>query len=269
MTVAGLVLITALGAFLRLHDLDARSISHLEMYVPGIHLPPMSRTDRASDIRSRREGHVLGQHVSAWVYALMSIWTTCFGSSIWALRLPSALCGIACIPLVFWLGVLTRQRAAGWVAALLVAANGYLVLFDQVARPLSLACVLGLLATVLLLLVTQRDRESRGLSGLYVLVLVLGVSVHFFFWVLVTAHLVWTLSNAWLKRLPFPAAGELQVLACILASPFLAFAAYQSRNPSAQLSANVFVVRPRVPAVLVSVSTGGIRFGRDAQKPAA
>ena len=77
------------------------------------------------------------------------------------MRLPSALLGTACIPLVFWLGMLTRQQAAGWIAAALVAVNGHLVFWSQIARMFTLACCLGLLATILLLKIAQQSHASR------------------------------------------------------------------------------------------------------------
>ena len=39
LTIAGLTLLVLAGGFLRLHNLDTRSVTHVEMYVPGIRLP--------------------------------------------------------------------------------------------------------------------------------------------------------------------------------------------------------------------------------------
>ena len=39
LTAAGLMLLVLVGGFLRLHNLDQNSVSHVEMYVPGIRLP--------------------------------------------------------------------------------------------------------------------------------------------------------------------------------------------------------------------------------------
>src|SRR5271166_6355923 len=39
LTTVGLSLLVILGGFLRLYSLDAKSVTHVEMYVPGIHLP--------------------------------------------------------------------------------------------------------------------------------------------------------------------------------------------------------------------------------------
>src|ERR1700756_4827376 len=114
-TTAGLVLLVLLGGFLRLHNLDSKSISHVEMYVPGIRLPhgisvPEERLTLLKVVTSTLNSDT---HPPAF-YILMWGWTKVFGTSARSIRLPAALCGVACIPLVFWLGVLTRQTMACW-----------------------------------------------------------------------------------------------------------------------------------------------------------
>ena len=174
-------------------------------------------------------------------YILMWAWTRCFGTSAWSMRLPSALLGTACIPLVFWLGVLTRQTAAGWIAATLMAVNGHQIFWSQVARMFTLACCLGLLATILLLRIAKQDCAPRSLQALYVAVLLLGLCTHIFFWLILAAHMMWTFLNAWSQRQPMPGAARLQFLALILGSPLLASSAYQSANTLATLSSNALV----------------------------
>jgi Dolichyl-phosphate-mannose-protein mannosyltransferase len=230
-TLAGLGLLIALGAYLRLSDIGMRTISHVEMYVPGIRMPEGISVPRERlTLPSVLSGTFSSDTHPPGYYVLMWGWTKCFGTSPTAMRLPSALFGIACIPLMFWLGVLTQQRAAGWIASGLLAVNGQHVVWSELARMYSLACFLGLLATILLLLMAKNATGTRGLGFLYVLVILLGVSVHIFFWLLLGTHILWTLLNAWSERLPFPGAGRFQILALILGSPFLASAAYQTGN---------------------------------------
>ncbi len=241
-TVAGIALLVVLGAFLRLFQLGTQTISHLEMFVPGIRLPPglSVPTECLTVVQVLKRTFFQDTGPPAY-YLLMLPWTKCFGTTTWALRLPSALFGVASIPLVFWLGTLTRQRTAGWIAATLLAVNGHQVFWSQVARMYSQACFLGLLATILLLLIAEDRDASPSLKFLYVLTLLAGVCTHIFFWTVLAAHIVWTFLNAWNSRQTFPGVGTLQLLAVILGCPILAIAAYQGGVTLAILSDNVLI----------------------------
>jgi hypothetical protein len=242
LTVAGLSLIVIFGAYLRLFDLDSRSMTHVEMYVPGIRMPRViSVPGERLTLPKVLTGTFASDTHPPGYYILMWAWTKCFGTSARAIRLPSAIIGTACILLVFWMGMLTRQRFAGWIATILVAVNAHHIFWSQVARMFTLVCFLGLLATILLLLIARNSFLSRSLGFLYVLVILLGVSSHIFFWSLFGTHVLWTFFNAWSQRQPLPGAGKLQILAGILGSPLLAFAAYQNGNGLGPLSSNALV----------------------------
>lgn len=241
-TTAGLVLLVFLGGVLRFHNLDSKSITHVEMYVPGIRLPhgisvPEERLTLLKVVTSTLNSDT---HPPAY-YALMWFWTKFFGTSAGSMRFPSALFGTACIPLVFWLGVMIRQTAAGWIAAALVAVNGHQVFWSQVARMFTLASFLGLLATILLLYLARQGQSSRWLQFVYVFVLLVGLCTHIFFWMILAAHILWTLVNAGAEKQAMPGALRLQLLAVILGSPLLAFSAYQNGNTLATLSSNTLV----------------------------
>jgi len=241
-TFGALSLIVVLGAWLRLYDLAEKSVTHVEMYVPGIRMPQgISVPGERMTLPKVLTGTFSSDTHPPGYYVLMWMWTKCFGTGIWALRLPAALLGIASIPLVFWLGTLTEQRTAGWVAAALLALSPYQVFWSQVARMFTLACFLGLLATCLLLVIAKDRRAPRWLGFLYVLVVLLGVSSHIFVWALLGTHMLWTFLNSWGQRQALPAVGKLQLLATIVGSPLLAFAAYQNANELATLSNNVLV----------------------------
>jgi len=240
-TVAGLTLLVILGGFLRLYHLEGKSITHVEMYVPGIRLPhgisvPEERLTLLKVLTSTLNSDT---HPPAY-YMMMWAWTKCFGTSATSLRLPSALLGTACIPLVFWLGALTRQTAAGWIAAALMAVNGYQVFWSQVARMFTLACFLGLLATILLLRLARQSHDSRSLQLLYVMVVLVGLCTHVFFWLILAAHMLWTFLSGRNKQ-AMPGALKVQFLVLILGSPLLAVSAYQTGNTLARLSTSVLV----------------------------
>src|SRR5271157_6048151 len=241
-TLVGLALLILAGGFLRLHLLGEPTVTHVEMYVPGIRLPHgiSYPEERLTFIRVLTSTLNSDTHPPAF-YMMMWFWTKCFGTSTWAMRLPSALLGMACIPLVFWLGTLTRQPAAGWIAAALVAVNGHLVFWSRIARMFTLACFLGLLATILLLKIAQHDRASTTLKFLYAAIMLLGLCTHIFFWLILAAHMFWTLASAWSRQQPLPGAARLEFLVLILGSPLLASSAYQNGNTLAALSSNVLV----------------------------
>jgi 4-amino-4-deoxy-L-arabinose transferase-like glycosyltransferase len=239
---AGLSLIVILSAWLRFSDLTAKSVTHVEMYVPGIRMPQgISVPGERMTLPKVLTGTFSSDTHPPGYYVLMWMWTKCFGAGVWALRMPAALLGIASIPLVFWLGTLTGQRAAGWIAAVLLAVSPHHVFWSQVARMFTLACFLGLLATCLLLVIAKERWMPRWLGLLYVLVVIAGVFSHIFFWALLGTHMLWTFLNSWGLRQALPGVGKLQLLAAIVASPLLAFAAYQSANELATLSDNVLV----------------------------
>jgi uncharacterized membrane protein len=162
-------------------------------------------------------------------------WTHAVGTSLRAIRFPSALFGLACLPLLFCFGALAGHRMAGAVAAVFLAASGYHVFWSQVARMFALACFLGLAASVLLLLIVRGARPRALLLAAYVALILAGVATHVFFWSLFAVHLIWAFEDS--RSSPaMPAVLRTQWLAFVLGSPFLAFAAYQSGNTVAELS---------------------------------
>lgn len=67
------------------------------------------------------------------------------GDGEWALRLPSAICGILNVAAIYWVGTLVAGRVAGLLSALLLALSGFHIWFSQEARMYSL---LALAATL-------------------------------------------------------------------------------------------------------------------------
>lgn len=229
-----------LGAALRLQHLGDRTMTHVEMWVPGIPLAadlaiPGPRMDLSTVVASTL---AYDTHPPAY-YVLMWCVTKCFGSGTLAIRLPSVLFGVASIGLVFWLGALIGQRVPGCVAAVFLALNGYHIVWSKTARMYSMLCFLGLLTTILLLLLARNAGRRRLLEISYAALTLVGLCTHVFFWALLATQMVWVLANAWSQNRPMPRLLNIQILVVILGSPLLAFAAYQSGNPVAYLSRNV------------------------------
>jgi hypothetical protein len=225
------------GAFLRMHHLGDRTMSHVEMFVPNIPLAeglsiPKPRMDLWTVVTNTlsSDTHPPGFYLFMWFV------TKIFGTSTLAIRLPSVLFGVASIGLVFWLAILIEQPIAGCVAAAFLAFNGYHIVWSQTARMYSMLCFLGLLTTILLLLVARSAVTRKGLEISYAALTLLGLATHDFFWLLLATQMLWVLGNAWMQNRPLPNVLHTQLLVVILGSPLLAFAVYQSGNPVASLS---------------------------------
>jgi 4-amino-4-deoxy-L-arabinose transferase-like glycosyltransferase len=232
-----------MGGALRLYQVSERSMTHPEMFVPGIPLRadlsvPPPRMDLARVIGSDLfwDTHPPGY------YILMLMVTKCFGTSTLALRLPSVLFGVASIGLVFWLGSLVGQRIPGCVAALLLAFSGYHIVWSRSARSYSMVCFLGLLATILLLLLARATRHRKAVEFGYAALMIYGICTYHPFWGLLATQMVWVLGNAWYRGGELPRALNVQILIMILASPLFAVAELQSRNEVSGLSSDVLLM---------------------------
>jgi hypothetical protein len=236
----GIVILSILiGGWLRLSHLDAKSISHPEMYVPGIRLAAgASEPAERFTLVSVLTGTFSSDTHPPGYYMAMLPWTHAFGTSLRSMRLPSAFLGLACVPLLYFLGVLIGSPLSGALAAALLALSGYHVFWTRVARMFALECFLGLAATVLLLWLMARPRGRGWLTIAYVIVVLAGVATDVYFWSLLAAHMIWTFANA-LGKPGLPAICRAQLMALVLGSPLIAFAAYQSGNTVADLSRNV------------------------------
>ena len=228
-----------LGGWLRLSGLDTKSITHLEMYVPGIRMPEGLSQPRERLTFSRvLTGTFSSESHPPGYYLLILPWTRTMGTSLRALRLPSALLGTASIPLVYELGALIGAPVSGAVAAALLAFSGYQVFWSKYARMFALSCFLGLAASVLLLLMARGSRRQGILVTGYAILILAGLTTHIFFWSIFATHMIWTFGNARGRR-ELPRICRAQLLVAVLGSPLIAFASYQSGSTIAPLSNDV------------------------------
>ena len=249
-----------LGGWLRLSGLQAKSVSHPEMYVPGIPLPEgMSEPAPRMTVSRILTGTFSSDTHPPGYYLLMFPWTRVVGTSLAAIRLPSALFGIASIALIFWFASLTGWRMAGVLAAALLAFSGFHVFWSQVARMFALECFLGLAASILLLRIARSTKRTGLLTAVYVSLILAGLASHVFFWTLFGAHLIWTFGGA-LGRGPLPDVARAQLLALVLGSPLLAFAAYQSGNTVAELSDNFLLYVSQFLSLAFALPTNNSGF---------
>jgi hypothetical protein len=232
LTISALGLILLVGAALRLYRLDRHSITHVEMYVPGINLPadlvefPLPRLTLTNTLSGciRTEPH------PPLYYALMFFWTYVFGTGPIALRLPSALCGLAIIPAVYALGKREHGNATGLMAAGLFALNGHQIYWSQF-RSYAPASFLGIIATLLLVKLSQgAPRPSRSIF-LFCLFTFMGLATEVFFWPIFLTQMLWVAGKG-ITQARVPALLRWQLWIFLCASPLCALAAHQSRLPS-------------------------------------
>ena len=190
-----LAALTLLAAALRLSTLHLQSFWYDEAFTP-VHVlrPSLAATMRAV---SRTENSPPLWYLLEWVdYRIL-------GSGEIALRLPSALAGIATVPVAWEIARLAAGRRAAIAAAALVAVNPLFVWYSQEARDYGLFVLTGSLAV--LCFMRLRERPDAGRVGLFALVGVLTLATHYFAVFLLVAMVLWLLAERATRRLCLPA----------------------------------------------------------------
>lgn len=266
-TLVAVAVAVAVAFALRLHDLDLRSISHPEVYVPGIPLPPGISVPpprltfgEVISMHFHDEPHPMG-----W-YVAMFGWTRIAGVSEWALRLPGAVLGAASVWLAFLVGRRAFGPAAGTLAAVLLALHGFHLFWSQVARMYVAGAFWGLLSAVLLLAFVHGERRRGWIGAGYVASVVAGAQTIELMWPVIGMQILWAglvlpgavpVRAADLRRLRFACvhpAIQLQAVAVMLSAPELLHSAYRMR-PGA--------VEERGLSFLGEYASFGFLFGRD------
>ena len=223
----------AAGLMLRVIGLDLKGVSHPEIYIPGIALPPglSEPPPRHGFIETwvwhfRSEPHPMGYYIGMWG------WTKLFGATTAAIRLPEALFGALSVLAIYRVGALAWNIRTGAIAAGLLALSGFHIYWSQIARMYVPGAFFGLLATLLLLEMarieapnrlvdhSESERPRRRLELAYLLTVLAGASTVEFFWPLMAMFLFWTALNTppgTRSRLVM-----LQILAMLLVFPSLA-----------------------------------------------
>jgi uncharacterized membrane protein len=225
-----LFLILLAAFLLRLEGIDLRGMSHVEVYIPGINLPPLvSQPPPRLDFLTMLSWHWHDEPHPQGYYILMFFWAKLFGTSLASIRFPSILFGIGAVALVYALASRACDRRVGLIAATLLAFNGHHIYWSQNARMYSMACFLGLASAYLLFVMLQQSRRRPGLEAGYVAVTLLGLFTQLFFWVLLAAQMLLALVYSSHDAKRVSRIFSLQVLVAILGSPLWAHAVYRSR----------------------------------------
>ena len=231
--------LTLAGALLRLPTLGSQSL-WLDETLTG----RLARGDLASlfDRLAIEEANPPLYYLAMWG------WTRVAGFGDVALRLPSALCGIALIPVGYLLGSALGSRRAGVVLAALLAANPLLVYYSQEARGYAAVALLVALG----LLFFQRALQERPGRPLlwWAVCAVLALGVHWFAALPVLAEAV---VLAWRRRrAALPALAAVTAAAAALAPLALE---QRSRGVSANVTDGVSLAE-RVKGVPTSWLVG-------------
>ncbi len=134
---AVLIALTALAAALRLPTLGSQSL-WLDEVLTG-ELARGSLGELFHQVAEQEANPPL-------FYVVEWLWTRVAGTSEFALRLPSVLCGIALVPVAYGIGRRLASERAGVALAALVAVHPLLVYYSQEARgyaAVALACAVG------------------------------------------------------------------------------------------------------------------------------
>lgn len=230
-----IAILTALviaGFLLRAIGVADPSLSHPEIYIPGIGLSPETVTPPPRHglwetlvWHFHEEPHPIGY------YMAMLGWTSLFGDSELALRAPAILLGSATILLVYGLGAALYGRAAGAAAAALLAFHGFHIFWSGMARMYVPGAFFGLLATYLLVRISTGARRQRALGAGYVASLVAALFTTELNWAVFAAHVGWAaFFSADAKR---PRLAVLHFFALAVSAPALLHAVYLARGEAA------------------------------------
>ena len=241
-----------IGAALRTWQLSSPSLSHVEIYIPGIDLiaglsapPPRHGFVETLVWQFYREPHPAGYYMAMWA------WTAVAGTSEFALRLPSVLIGTASIWFTWRLGRAVFDRKTAAIAALLLSLDGFHVYWSQIARMYVPGTALALLSTWALVTWTRAGERRPWLEVGYAAALIAGTQCDELFWAVPFLHLAWVTivlpadKNERWQDLLLPWSGsaarivQIQAIAIALASPEFVHAAqlaYDTAAPAPTLS---------------------------------
>ena len=205
----------------RLWGLGSSSITHPEIYAPGITLPefvtqPIARTSVSTIVRST----LLTDNHPPGYYLLALPWSQVFGTGLTALRMPAALIG-ALTTLLLLLAYWKREgRFVAMVAATWLALHGTHVLWSRNARMWALSAAMAVVSVWALQ--ELRNRYRFGWALAYVGSLTVGLWTEYTFWPVLAAQLLSEVIHSARSEQPSPVVG-LQGLAISLGSPVFVF----------------------------------------------
>jgi hypothetical protein len=179
------------AAVVRLWGLGAAGMTHPEVYIPGIPLPPgITEPPPRLTFLDALRWHVHAEPHPVGYYLAMFGWTSAFGVTPFALRLPAAILGTGSVLLIGLLGWRIWGPVAGGLTAVLLALHGFHAFWSEAARTYVPATFLILLGTGFLLRIVGPDRRPLAEPG-YVLSMAAAVNTTELSWVVLAVHIAW------------------------------------------------------------------------------
>jgi mannosyltransferase len=205
-----LAALTLLAAALRLSTLDLQSFWYDEAFTPLHVLHPSLWATLRSVVHTENTPPLW--YLLAWVD------TQILGTGEVALRLPSALAGIATVAVAWAIGAELEgpdgRRRAAFACALLVAVNPLFVWYSQEARAYGLFVLTGALA--LLCFLRAAREPTRGRLALFALAGALALLTHYFAVFLLIGMALWLFARPHTRRPALPALGALALVGLAL-----------------------------------------------------
>jgi 4-amino-4-deoxy-L-arabinose transferase-like glycosyltransferase len=201
-----LAALTLLAAALRLATLDLQSFWYDEAFTP-VHVLHGSLWATLRAVKHTENSPPLW-YVLEWADARI------LGTGEVALRLPSALAGIAAVPVAWRIGLELAGRRAAILAAALMAVGPLFVWYSQEARAYSLFVLAAALA-MLCFVRAQREPTPRRMAA-FALSGSLALLTHYFAVFLLIGMVAWLLARARTRRAALPAIAVLVLVGCAL-----------------------------------------------------
>jgi mannosyltransferase len=187
-----LAALTLLAGVLRFATLDLQSFWYDEAFTP-VHVLHAS-------LAATLHGIVKTENTPPLWYVVIWLWSRIFGTGVIALRFPSALAGVATVPVAWAIGreLGGGSRRAGIACAALVAVNPLFVWYSQEARAYGLYVFLSALA-LLYLLRADRDPTRANLTG-FALAAALALATFYFEAFMLIPMALWLLRDRTRRR---------------------------------------------------------------------
>ncbi len=180
-----LLLILALGLFLRIYNLSAESIWFDEAF------SVMISKRGAFEIINSVLNNAAEKNPPLY-YVLLHFWVLVFGDSEFSVRLMSVILGSVSIIAIYALGKLLFNKRAGIIAALIIAVSVFHIQYSQEARAYALIALLSIISYYSLMKLTAR--RSIFYSVLYLVSSILMIYTHYFGLFIIAAQNIFCLT---------------------------------------------------------------------------
>lgn len=184
-----LLIILALGLFLRVYDLADESIWQDERYSLDVaHLTPVEYV----------ETRILGDVHPPLYYFMLHYWIAQFGESEFSIRLLSVVFSVLGIAVIYKLGCLMFNKAVGMLSSLILAISAFHILYAQETRMYSLAALLAAFSIYFLIRLLRKG--SLEVSIAYVLFSSLLMYTHVYSLFIIVAQNIYVFTSYLLSR---------------------------------------------------------------------